>query len=68
MTAPPDGYNFVASHTYKASGTFTITDTGQVTAGACTVSSGVHTFTLVETPTPAPELPVTAVPRGARSQ
>jgi hypothetical protein len=53
QTDPTDGYHFLASHTYAAPGTYTITDSTQVTAGTCTASNGDHTFTLLASPPPA---------------
>ena len=46
QTSPPDGDNFLANHKYAKPGTYTIMDTGQVTAGSCTVATVVHIFTL----------------------
>jgi hypothetical protein len=54
QTDPTDGCHFLASHTYAAPGTYTITDSTQVTAGTCTASNGDHTFTLLASPPPAP--------------
>lgn len=48
---PTDGYHLLAKHTYVAPRTYTITVTGQVTAGPCTLTSSVHTFTLAPSPT-----------------
>lgn len=51
-TDPPDGYMFLANHTYAAAGTYAISLTGQVTAGDCTANTFTAQFTLVTPPPP----------------
>lgn len=58
LTAPPDGNNLVAEHTYAAPGAYSITVTVTVTAGACTGTDSAHTFTLTKpSPPPPPRKP-----------
>ena len=44
---PPAGYVVLANHNYRKAGTFTITVTGTVTSGDCTVRDGSEQFTLL---------------------
>ena len=53
-TDPPDGYMFLANHTYAAARTYAISLTGQVTAGDCTASTFTAQFTLLSPAPPAP--------------
>ena len=46
FTDPTDGPHLVGNHKYAAPGVYTITVNVQVTAGTCTVTNSVHTFTL----------------------
>jgi PKD domain len=52
LTDPSDGWVVLAHHKYKATGTYTISLTGQVTAGNCTVTDFSRTFTLLAPPPP----------------
>lgn len=63
VTDPTDGPHLLATHRYAATPrAYTITVTVQVTAGNCTGTNSVHTFTLVP-PTPSPTCPPTPQPR-----
>lgn len=42
----PDGPEFLASHTYKESGTYTIDETGDVASGSCYYNPATFQFTL----------------------
>jgi len=44
---PPDGYKYLASHTYPYAATFPISLTGSVLAGDCTATPGSYQFTLL---------------------
>lgn len=52
-TDPPDGYLFLANHTYKAAGKYNISITGQVTSGNCVANPFSAQFTLAA---PSPSL------------
>ena len=53
VTDPTDGPHLLATHRYAATPrAYTITVTVQVTAGSCTGTNSVHTFTLVKAPSP----------------
>ena len=54
VTGPPSGWAVLASHTYAATGTYTISLTGEVADGACTLTPFSRTFTLLASPPPAP--------------
>jgi len=47
LTDPTAGHHLVGDHTYKAPGVYAITVTVMVTAGTCTGTDSVHTFTLL---------------------
>jgi hypothetical protein len=50
VTDPTEGSHLVAKHTYVAPGAYTVKVTPRTTAGTCTATSSVHTFTLIPTP------------------
>lgn len=50
VTDPPDGYVRLAQHTYTKANAYTISATGQVTAGTCTASPENGFFTLLKPP------------------
>ena len=53
VTDPTDGSHLLATHRYAATPrAYTITVTVQVTAGNCTGTNSVHTFTLLKPPPP----------------
>ena len=52
VTDPPEGYVSLANYTYAATGEYTITVTGQVTAGDCTANPFTAQFTLLSPPPP----------------
>lgn len=54
VTGPPSGWAVLASHTYAATGTYTISLTGEVADGVCTLTPFSRTFTLLASPPPAP--------------
>lgn len=56
VTDPADGYVLLAQHTYANANTYTISATGQVTAGDCETSPFTGHFTLLK-PTPVPGVP-----------
>jgi hypothetical protein len=56
VTDPTDGPHLLAQHTYAGPKVYTITVTVQVTAGNCTGTNSVHTFTLLKPP-PSPVPP-----------
>lgn len=60
VTDPPEGYVFLKSYTYAATGQYTISVTGQVTAGNCTANPFTAQFTL------SPPLPPGASPNKCR--
>ena len=53
LTDPPGGWTVLAQHTYANPGTYTISLTGETTAGSCTLTAFSKTFTLLA-PTPPP--------------
>ena len=60
VTDPTDGPHLLATHSYAGPGVYTITVTVQVTAGNCTGTNSVHTFTLTNAATPAAPSNLTA--------
>jgi hypothetical protein len=54
VTDPADGYVVLADHTYSGANTYTITVTGQVTAGTCVANPFTAQFTLLTAPSPPP--------------
>jgi hypothetical protein len=56
VTDPSPGYHPIGSHVYGATGVYTISVNVQLTAGTCTATSSVHTFTL-DSPPPPPSAP-----------
>jgi hypothetical protein len=52
VTDPTAGSHLVAKHNYAAPAAYTIKVTPRVTAGTCTATSSVHTFTLLAISTP----------------
>jgi CHAP domain/Fibronectin type III domain len=67
VTDPTDGPHLLATHTYAGPGVYTITVTVQVTAGNCTGTNSVHTFTLANAATPAAPSNLTATAVGPTS-
>ena len=57
VTDPTDGPHLLATHMYAAPDVYTITVTVQVTAGKCTSTNSVHTFTLLAPLPPSPPPP-----------
>ena len=53
VTGPPSGWAVLASHTYAATGTYTISLTGEVADGVCTLTPFSRTFTLLAPPPPS---------------
>lgn len=58
ITDPTAGRHLVGEHTYARPGVYTIAVTVTVTAGPCTGTDSVHTFTLLAPPLPTRPSPV----------
>ena len=57
QTDPTVGPHLIGTHKYAAPGTYTITVNVQLTAGTCTATNSVHTFTLLPAPgAPSPTI------------